>query len=225
MALFDSYLASHRSYARVASKSISVSVASHGFLILAILAFPLLNIKLLPVPALPVEIFEAAPPPPPPPPGGNAVETKPKEEVKPKEPDALKEPDKVAEEMPKPDDAPPNEGGMEGGVEGGVAGGVVGGSLSDLPAKVLVKSQRKLSGDAPNFPPEARAQGLSATIAARVCISDTGNVTSVKILRGVPAFNDAVEKAVLGWRYEPYVANNTGVPACFPVYFNFNLKG
>jgi protein TonB len=220
--MFDSYFSYQTSYAKTSRQPVAASVFLHGMVILAVIAFPLVAIKQLPAPVLPVEILEAAPPPPPPPPGGSA-QTKPKEEIKPKEPDALKEPDKP-QEMPKPDDKPQVEGGMEGGVEGGVVGGVVGGVLSDMPAKVLVKPQQKLSGDAPVFPASARAQGLSATIAARICISAKGAVTSVKILRGSPGFNDAVERAVMTWRYEPYVAGSTATPACFPVYFNFNLR-
>ncbi len=222
--MFDSYFSHQTSYVKTASKPVTLSFVLHVAMILMIMAAPLIVIKQLPAPVLPVEIFDSAPPPPPPPPGGTA-ETKPKDEVKPKEPDVLKEPDKTPKELPKPEDKPLIEGGMEGGVEGGVVGGVVGGVLSDIPAKVLVRPQQKLSGDAPVFPPEARTQGLSATIAARVCISDKGYVTSAKILRGSPVFNGAVERAVMKWRYEPYVAGSTAVPACFPVYFNFNLKG
>ncbi len=222
--MFDSYFSHQTSYIKTVSKPISFSLLMHAALILMVLAAPLIVIKQLPPPVLPVEIFDSAPPPPPPPPGGSA-QTKPKEEVKPKEQNELKEPDKVPQELPKPEDKPKIEGGMEGGVEGGVIGGVVGGVLSDIPAKVLVRPQQKLAGDAPVFPAEARAQGLSATIAARVCISDKGYVTSAKILRGSPVFNAAVERAVMKWRYEPYVAGSTAVPACFPVYFNFNLKG
>lgn len=225
MALFDSYIESRRSNVRATSKSFAVAVAGHLFIILTILAFPLLYIKSLPPPAVPLGIFEAAPPPPPPPPppgGSNAPIVKPKEKEKPK--DVLKEPTKPPEEIKDEKPGPPIEGGQVGGVEGGVAGGVVGGVVGALPGKMLVQAQRKLSGDDPYFPPAARTQGITGTVVARVCISDSGKVTSVKILRGVPIFNESVERAVIDWRYEPYMANNTAVPACFPVYFNFNLK-
>ena len=215
--MFDTYFASQASYVKSVQKPVSLSVVLHIGLIIAVLIAPIVIIKSLPAPVLPVEIFEAAPPPPPPP--GGSAESK-VEEEKPKDPDELKEIDKP-QEIPKPDDKPKIEGGMEGGVEGGVIGGVVGGELSST---LLVKAQRKLAGDPPVFPQAARAQGLSATIAARVCISVEGSVTSVKILRSVPLFSEAVERAVVSWRYEPYMAGGTVVPACFPVYFNFNLR-
>ena len=116
------------------------------------------------------------------------------------------------------------EGGVKGGVAGGVVGGVVGGTKGGLPGKMLFKAQKRIAGNDPEFPPAARALGISAKVAARVCISATGKVTEMKILKGVDRFNQAVEKAVQGWRYEPYRANGVPVPSCFPVYFNFNLK-
>lgn len=219
--MFESYFSHQTSYFQTVKRPLGWAFLWHVFAIGVAISAPYLIIKQLDIPMSAEAVFEALPPPPPPPAGGSA--TKPKEEVKPQEPDTLKEPDK-AQEQPKPDDKPKIEGGVDGGVEGGVVGGVVGGVLSDVPPTLLVKSQQKLSGDMPVFPAAARAQGLSATIAARICISAKGDVTSVKIMRGSPAFDAAVQKALLTWRYQPYFAGNTAVPACFPVYFNFNLK-
>ena len=219
--MFESYFLHQTTYFQTARKPISVAFLAHVFIIGLIILAPYLVIKQIQAPISAMSVFEALPPPPPPPAGGTA--TKPKDEVKPKEPDTLKEPDKP-QEIPKPDEKPKVEGGVVGGVDGGVQGGVVGGVLSDIPPTLLVKSQQKLSGDMPNFPAAARAQGLSATIAARICISAYGDVTSVKILRGSPGFDAAVEKALLSWKYQPYIAGSSAVPACFPVYFNFNLK-
>lgn len=219
--MFESYFLHQTNYLQTARKSLGIAFLAHVFVIGLVILAPYLVIKQIGAPISALSVFEALPPPPPPPAGGSA--TKPKDEDKPKEPDTLKEPDKP-QEMPKPDDKPKVEGGVDGGVEGGVQGGVVGGVLSDIPPTLLVKPQQKLSGDMPNFPAAARAQGLSATIAARICISATGDVTSVKILRGNPGFNQAVEAALKTWRYQPYVAGSSAIPACFPVYFNFNLK-
>lgn len=219
--MFESYFLHQTAYLQTARKPIGVAFLAHVFVIGLIILAPYLVIKQIQAPISAMSVFEALPPPPPPPAGGSA--TKPKDEVKPKEPDTLKEPDKP-QEIPKPDEKPKVEGGVVGGVDGGVQGGVVGGVLSDIPPTLLVKSQQKLSGDMPIFPAAARAQGLSATIAARICISAHGDVTSVKILRGSPGFDTAVEKALMSWKYQPYIAGSSAVPACFPVYFNFNLK-
>ena len=59
---------------------------------------------------------------------------------------------------------------------------------------------------------------------ARVCIDTSGRVSTIKIMRGMPLFDEAVMNAVRSWRYEPYRPGRSAVPACFPVYFNFNLK-
>ena len=63
-----------------------------------------------------------------------------------------------------------------------------------------------------------------ATVAAKVCISATGEVTEVTISRGVSLFDDAVRDAVSHWRYEPYRVGDRPIPVCFPVYFNFNVR-
>lgn len=220
--MFENFDSSQRSHAKKMSVPVVLSILFHACLVVAIVAAPFLVIKQLPPPSLTVEIYESTPPPPPPPPGGNNNKPKEKQEPKPK-PDTLKEPTKVTDTKPQ-DSGPANPGGVEGGVEGGVAGGVVGGVLTDLPPQMTAQAQRRISGQDPYYPPEARAERLTATVAARVCISASGQVTSVKILRGVPLFNRSVEQAVNGWRYEPYMVAGRAVPACFPVYFNFNLQ-
>lgn len=219
--MFESYISSQTSYFSTAAKPLSLSTLAHGSAIVAIVLLPYATIKQLPLPAVPIEMFESvAPPPPPPPP-------KPKEDKVITE--DLVEPEEVPEEIPEvveeEEPPPPPPKVEEKGQEEGQEGGVEGGWASEMPAKLLTRPQRKLSGQAPRFPQAARTQGLTATLAARICISAQGNVKDVRILSGSPIFREAVKKAVLTWRYEPYKAGSKAIPTCFPAYFNFNLRG
>lgn len=229
MGLFEKYLETNRTYAKSISKWVTLSIVFHGLLLIGVALYPVINIAAVPPPAFVVGVFEAAPPPPPPPPPPPAGAEKPKVEkkVEKKKKKVLQEVTKVPEEVKKqegPADPAGVEGGVKGGVAGGVVGGTVGGTKGGLPGKMLFKAQKRISGEDPKFPAAARALGVTAKVAARVCISASGKVTDIKILKGVDRFNQAVEKAVRGWRYEPYMANGVSVPSCFPVYFNFNLK-
>lgn len=219
--MFDSYFASQTSMVKTTGKPLGASALVHVGIILGIITMPYAVIKLVPAPALPVEIFQATapppPPPPPPPPKEENVVT-----------DELVEPEEVPEEIPEPveeEKIPEPEPEPEPEEEIGQEGGVEGGFMSDLPAKMLTRPQRKISGRAPRFPKSAKTQGLKATIAARVCISASGSVKSVKILSGSPIFRDSVKRAVMTWRYEPKKVGTRAIPACFPAYFNFSLRG
>ena len=217
--MFDSYFASQTSMVKTAGRPLGFSTLAHIALILAVISTPYAVIKLVPAPALPVEIFQASAPPPPPPPPPPAKE----ENVV---ADELVEPEEIPKEIPEPvEEEPEPEPEPEPEEEIGQEGGVEGGFMSDLPAKMLTRPQRKISGKAPRFPKSAKTQGLKATIAARVCISASGSVKSVKILSGSPVFRSAVKQAVMTWRYEPKKVGNRAIPACFPAYFNFSLRG
>jgi TonB family protein len=53
----------------------------------------------------------------------------------------------------------------------------------------------------------------------KVCVSAQGTVTDVKILKpaNMPGADAAMQKAVLFWRYRPYLRDGKAVPFCLPV--------
>jgi protein TonB len=155
------------------------------------------------------------------------------------EPKEIVQPPKEPLERPK-EDAPPEgeEAGVEGGVEGGVAGGVVGGVVGGLPsaqppppppqkpvnvAPAVIERER-IEGEKPPYPAAARAAGIEATIVARICVGASGEVTRVEIIRGNPAFDDAIVRAVSGWRYRPRTEDGKPVPYCGIAKFEFRLQ-
>ena len=55
---------------------------------------------------------------------------------------------------------------------------------------------------------------------SKMCIGIDGHVTSVKIVRALPEIIDELQRALMSWRYKPYV-NTAGQvsPACFALAF------
>jgi protein TonB len=76
----------------------------------------------------------------------------------------------------------------------------------------------------PVYPPlaiQARVQGVvivEATIAA------DGSVASARVLRSVPALDDAALDAVRQWQYTPTLLNGVPVPVIMTVTVQFSLK-
>jgi protein TonB len=54
-------------------------------------------------------------------------------------------------------------------------------------------------------------------------ISPSGEVTNVRVLRGVPLLNDAALQAVRQWRYTPTMLNGQPVSVVMTVTVNFRL--
>jgi protein TonB len=137
-------------------------------------------------------------------------------------------------------------GGVVGGVQGGVEGGVVGGVLGGVPepqalppppppttqpaapkGPVRVGGQIKEPSKVRNVPPaypeiakQARVQGV---VVLEAVISPSGEVTNVRVLRGVPLLNDAALQAVRQWRYTPTMLNGQPVSVVMTVTVNFRL--
>ena len=79
------------------------------------------------------------------------------------------------------------------------------------------------SGDDPEFPRELRQTALTYVVRSKICVSKTGTVDSMSILKGSDmALVQNVVNAVKGWRYRPLMANNIAVPLCF--FANFDFK-
>lgn len=56
---------------------------------------------------------------------------------------------------------------------------------------------------APAYPEAARSTGVEATVIAKIVVTETGAVGSIEILRGHPAFDDAVRAALRTWHFTP----------------------
>ena len=94
-----------------------------------------------------------------------------------------------------------------------------------FPSKFLapnIGAGQKQAGDDPPFPPSLRRAGAVYHVLAKICVTTTGTVDKVSILKGAdPSLDDGVLRIVKGWRYRPYTANGTPIPFCYPMNFEF----
>ena len=83
-------------------------------------------------------------------------------------------------------------------------------------------ASQKLSGDLPRLPPALARSGDSYTVLTRVCVSETGQVSSVSIERPAhPALDRHVASTLATWRYRPLLAASLPIPFCTFVRFEF----
>jgi hypothetical protein len=90
------------------------------------------------------------------------------------------------------------------------------------PPTIPPGSVTKISGITPEISQHKHAE-IPTSVAAKVCISHTGAVTSAQILTKLDSRVAAdLTRALHSWRYAPYKQGGTPIAACFVV--NFRLK-
>jgi protein TonB len=141
--------------------------------------------------------------------------------------------------------AAPDLGGVVGGVPGGVAGGQLGGSLGgslggtgtvtpipppQQPATrrivrvgANVKAPRQTYSVQPEYPPLAMQSHIRGTVVVDAVIDEHGNVVGARAVSGHPFLVPAALKAVLQWKYEPTLLNDTPIAVEMEVTVHFNL--
>jgi hypothetical protein len=75
----------------------------------------------------------------------------------------------------------------------------------------------KLSGDMP-----MPRSGAGGDVSTKLCIDEQGHVTSVKVLSGPPSIAADVQRALMSWRYKPYV-NRDGKPSAVCVLHSLRV--
>ncbi|MGE5185122.1 MAG: protein kinase domain-containing protein [Acidobacteriota bacterium] len=86
---------------------------------------------------------------------------------------------------------------------------------------VGASSVTKLSGDLPAI----KGDAASGDVLAKLCIDDSGRVTSARILRAPAGVADKLAHAFDGWRYRPWLnQENRPSPVCFPVTVRVIVK-
>ncbi len=76
----------------------------------------------------------------------------------------------------------------------------------------------------PEYPPEARAQGISGAVVMRALISASGDVESATPVSGPSTLRQAAVDAVTQWKYRPYVLNGKPVAIDTTVTVMFTLS-
>ena len=241
--LFQSLLLTeHESHPGRSSATFLVSLLVHSLLVLAVAILPLLYYDSLPSQdalkaffATPLEM--APPPPPPPPPSTARAVVKAPAKVQTLAPQGFVAPIDVPTEI-KPEQGLDLgiEGGVAGGVEGGVPGGVVGGVVGGLPETAPPPPPRvvRIGGQLappklirkvdPVYPELALQSHVRALVILEAEVDVSGQVRTVKVLRGHPLLDDAAIQAVQQWRYQPLLYNGEPTAFVLSVTVNFNLR-
>jgi protein TonB len=150
------------------------------------------------------------------------------------------------EEVDDDDDAPKGvKGGVKGGIAGGEVGGTIGGTAGGTKGGVIggalggggkapvaskflppnMGALQKVSGADPPFPPSLRRGTNEYIVQAKICVTTTGSVDKVTIVKGADSLlDDSVAKTVKAWRFRPLTANDIVVPFCYFGRFEFKSQ-
>lgn len=116
--------------------------------------------------------------------------------------------------------------------EGTVLQGVVGSTPppgSPLPQRIRVSSGVSqgllVTKVSPEYPPDARMQGVQGLVVLKVNIDTAGNVVQVELVSGHPLLVQAAIDSVSQWKYRPYLLNGTPIMVETQVQVTFTLSG
>lgn len=87
---------------------------------------------------------------------------------------------------------------------------------------VPVPSRRKYV--APEYPPEAAAQGIRGIVIMEVLIGEDGRVMNARVTRSIPGLDEAALAAVNLWEYEPTRVSGKPVKVILAQHITFALR-
>jgi hypothetical protein len=216
------------------------SLSLHGALLLGMLVRGFWHVEELEPKGVPVTMMALRVPPPPPAPPERKMAPKPKvAAVVPRREKVLVQP-VVAREVPpaaKEEEPaePSDDTGVAGGQEGGVAGGVTNATVAPPPPPPPARPQVEAppimlapnigSGQRlsdlndpryrPTLPPTLNRGGIIIWGMFRICVTETGRVKDVKILKSADILVDNTWSEIIHrWEYRPYSIAGRPVPFC-----------
>jgi TonB family protein len=84
-----------------------------------------------------------------------------------------------------------------------------------------VRAPRKIVDVKPIYPEGARAVQASGAVILVVIIATDGAVSSARVVRSMPVFDQAAIDAVTQWKFEPTMLNGVPVEVEMNVFINF----
>jgi len=87
-----------------------------------------------------------------------------------------------------------------------------------------IKEPKVLKRVEPDYPEDAKANGIQGLVLLEITIATDGSVKSVKVLRPLPPLDAAAVEAVKQWKYEITYVENDPVEVLMVVTVNFTLK-
>jgi len=87
-----------------------------------------------------------------------------------------------------------------------------------------IREPRKIKDVPPRYPDIAKQARVQGIVILECTISPRGDVTEIKVLRGIPLLDAAAIDAVRQWQYTPTYLNGVPVPVIMTVTVNFRLS-
>lgn len=89
----------------------------------------------------------------------------------------------------------------------------------------MVAEPRKIKHVNPVYPADAMRAGISGIVVIEAVISTSGRVQNARVVRSVPALDEAALDAVALWEYVPTRLNDIPVEVAMMLQVRFNLAG
>jgi TonB family protein len=88
-----------------------------------------------------------------------------------------------------------------------------------------VTRPEKISGAPPAYTVEARKARVTGVVILEAVIDEQGNVTDVKVLKGLPAgLDQSALEAVQSWKFNPATLDGRPVPVYYTLTVNFTME-
>ena len=88
-----------------------------------------------------------------------------------------------------------------------------------------VKAPEKISSVQPSYTEIARKARIQGVVIVQAIIDKQGNVTNVKVLKGLPmGLDEAAVDAIKQWKFKPATLNGRPVTVYFNLTVNFKLQ-
>jgi protein TonB len=86
------------------------------------------------------------------------------------------------------------------------------------------KEPKKIKDVKPEYPADAQAAGIQGVVILETIIGPSGAVSDARVLRSIPALDQAAVDAVRQWEFTPTLLNGVPVPVIMTVTVNFTLR-
>jgi TonB family protein len=87
-----------------------------------------------------------------------------------------------------------------------------------------IREPKRIKNVTPVYPEIAKQARVQGVVILEATISPRGDVTSVRVLRGIPLLDQAAIDAVKQWVYSPTLLNGVPVPVIMTVTVNYKLS-
>jgi protein TonB len=88
----------------------------------------------------------------------------------------------------------------------------------------MIKPPVKVRHVSPVYPADAQTAGIQGVIIMEARIEADGTVSKTRILKSIPALDDAAQEAVSQWQFTPTLVDGQPSPVVMTVTVNFTLQ-